>query len=82
MNSAISVAVGSAITALPYQIHDFPPEVAGIAAGGVALGAGIIAVWRERRKADDDADHRPEDGRAGEDTLATLFGARRRMFPG
>jgi hypothetical protein len=46
--------------ALPYQVPDFPPEVAGLAAGGVALGAGIIAEWRERRKAKDDADHRPE----------------------
>jgi hypothetical protein len=60
VNNAASVALGSAITALPYQIHDFPPEVAGLAAGGVAFGAGIIAIWRERRKAKDDADHRPE----------------------
>ena len=60
VNNAASAALGSAITALPYQVHDFPPEVAGLAAGGVALGAGIIAVWRERRKAKDDADRRPE----------------------
>jgi uncharacterized coiled-coil protein SlyX len=60
VNNVVSAAVGSAITALPYQIHDLPPEVAGIAAGGVALGAGIIAVWRERRKAKNDADRRPE----------------------
>jgi hypothetical protein len=59
VNNTVAVAVGSAITALPYQVPDFPPEVAGLAAGGVALGAGIIAVWRERRKAKDDADHRP-----------------------
>jgi uncharacterized coiled-coil protein SlyX len=60
VNSVVSAAVGSALTALPYQVHDFPPEVAGLAAGGVALGAGIIAVWRERRKADDDDSHRPD----------------------
>jgi hypothetical protein len=60
VNNVISAVAGTAIVALPYQVHDLPPEVAGIAAGGVTLGAGIIAVWRERRKAKDDDGHRPE----------------------
>jgi hypothetical protein len=60
INNVISVAVGGTITDPAYHLRDLSPESAGIAATGVALGAGMIAVWRERRKAKDDADHRPK----------------------
>jgi uncharacterized coiled-coil protein SlyX len=60
VNNVISIAAGGVITDLAYHLRDLPPETAGIGASGVALGAGLIAVWRERRKAKDDADHRPK----------------------
>lgn len=60
VNNVISVAAGGTIADLAYHLRDLSPESAGVAATGVALGAGMIAVWRERRKAKDDADHRPK----------------------
>jgi hypothetical protein len=60
VNNVISVAAGAAITDLAYHLGELPPEVANLGASGVMLSAGIIAVWRERRKAKDDADHRPD----------------------
>lgn len=60
MNNVISIAAGGTITELAYHLRDLPPEYAGVGATGLALGAGIVAVWRERRKAGDDADHRPK----------------------
>jgi len=60
MNNVISVAAGGAITDLAYHLRDLPPEYAGVGASGLALGAGLISVWRERRKGGDDADRRPK----------------------
>jgi hypothetical protein len=62
MNNVISIAAGVGLTDLAYHLRDLPPEYAGFGASGVAFGAGVIAVWRERRnrRAKDDADHRPE----------------------
>jgi uncharacterized coiled-coil protein SlyX len=60
VNNVIAAVAGGAITDLAYHVQDLPPEYAGIGASGLAIGAGIIAVWRERRKAKDDADHRPD----------------------
>jgi hypothetical protein len=60
VNNVISIATGSAVTEFAYHVRDLSPESAGVAASGIALGAGMIAVWRERRKAKDDADHRPK----------------------
>jgi uncharacterized coiled-coil protein SlyX len=57
VNNVIAAVAGGAITDLAYHVQDLPPEYAGIGASGLAIGAGIIAVWRERRKAKDDADH-------------------------
>ena len=51
---------GGAITDLAYHLKELPPEYAGLGAAGLTVAAGAIAVWRERRKANDDADHRPE----------------------
>jgi uncharacterized coiled-coil protein SlyX len=56
-NNVIQVAAGGTLTALAYQVSELPPEVAGIGATAAALGAGIIAVLRERKKGHDDADH-------------------------
>jgi hypothetical protein len=58
-NNVISAAAGGVVTDLTYHLHELSPEVAVIGASGATLGAGIIAVWREHRKAKDDADHRP-----------------------
>lgn len=58
-NTVISAAAGGTLTELAYHLRNLPPEAAGAGASGLALGAGIIAVWRERRKVKDDADHRP-----------------------
>lgn len=60
VNNVISVAAGATVTEVAYHFRDLPPEAAGIAASGIAFGAGMIAVWRERRKVKDDAIHRPE----------------------
>jgi hypothetical protein len=51
---------GGAITDLAYHLKELPPEYAGPGATGLTVAAGAIAIWRERRKANDDADHRPE----------------------
>jgi hypothetical protein len=60
VNNVISVAAGATVTEVAYHFRDLPPEAAGIAASGIAFGAGMIAVWRERRKGKDDAIHRPK----------------------
>jgi uncharacterized coiled-coil protein SlyX len=60
VNNVISLVAGGTITELAYHIRNLPPEYAGIGASGLALSAGIVAVWREHRKAKDDADHRPQ----------------------
>jgi uncharacterized coiled-coil protein SlyX len=57
VNNVIAMTAGAAIGVLPYEFHDFSAGAAGLAASAVALGAGMIAVWRERRKAKDDAHH-------------------------
>jgi hypothetical protein len=57
VNNVISLVAGGTITELAYHLRDLPAEYAGIGATGVAIGAGLIAVWRERRKAKDDANH-------------------------
>jgi uncharacterized coiled-coil protein SlyX len=60
VNNVLSAAAGGTLTELAFRIHDLSPEYAGIGASALTIGAGIVAVWRERRKAKDDADHRPE----------------------
>ena len=60
VNNVVSIAAGGVIGDLAYHLRDLPPEAAGIATSGVAFGAGMIAVWRERRKGKDDADNRPK----------------------
>jgi uncharacterized coiled-coil protein SlyX len=60
VNNVISLVAGGTITELAYHIRNLPPEYAGIGASGLAISAGIVAVWREHRKAKDDADHRPQ----------------------
>jgi uncharacterized coiled-coil protein SlyX len=60
VNNVISIAAGATVTEVAYHFRDLPPEAAGIAASGIAFGAGMIAVWRERRKVKDDAIHRPK----------------------
>lgn len=60
VNNVISIAAGGSVTELAYHVSSLSPEVAGVGAYAASLGAGIIAVLRERRKAKDDADHRPE----------------------
>jgi hypothetical protein len=58
-NLVISAAAGGTLTELAYHVPDLSPENAGLGASAFAVGAGIVAVWRERRKAKDDDDHRP-----------------------
>ena len=53
-NDLISAVGGGVITDLAYHLHDLSPEVAGIGASGLAVGAGLVAIWREHRKANDD----------------------------
>jgi uncharacterized coiled-coil protein SlyX len=60
VNNVVSAVAGGAITDLAYHLKELPPEYAGLGATGLTVAAGAIAVWRERRKANDDADHRPE----------------------
>jgi uncharacterized coiled-coil protein SlyX len=57
VNNVISLIAGGTITELAYHLRELPPEYAGIGATGLALGAGIVAVWRECRKAKHDANH-------------------------
>src|ERR1700722_20992490 len=61
VTNVISVAAGGGFTELALHIRGLPPDVPGVGATGLALGAGMIAVLRERRKAKEDAKHRPED---------------------
>ena len=60
INNVLSAAAGGTLTELAYHVKDLSPEYAGIGASALTVGAGVVAVWRERRKAKDDADHRPE----------------------
>lgn len=60
VNNVIALVAGGTITTAAYYVRDVPAEYAGIGASGLAIGAGIIAVVRERRKAKEDADHRPQ----------------------
>jgi hypothetical protein len=60
VNNVISIAAGATVMEVAYHFRDLPPEAAGIAVSGIAFGAGMIAVWRERRKDKDDAIHRPK----------------------
>jgi uncharacterized coiled-coil protein SlyX len=60
VNNVVSAVAGGAITDLAYHLKELPPEYAGLAATGLTVAAGAVAVWRERRKAKDDADYRPE----------------------
>jgi uncharacterized coiled-coil protein SlyX len=60
VNNVVSAVAGGAITDLAYHLKELPPEYAGLGATGLTVAAGAVAVWRERRKAKDDADHRPE----------------------
>ena len=60
VNNVVSAVAGGAITDLAFHLKELPPEYAGLGATGLTVAAGAIAVWRERRKANDDADHRPE----------------------
>jgi len=53
VNNVIALAVGGAVGDLAFHVQDIPPEAAGITATGFALGAGIIAVWRDRKKGKD-----------------------------
>lgn len=59
VNNVISVTAGGTMTELAYHVSSLSPEVAGLGAFGASLGAGIVAVMRERRRARDDADHQP-----------------------
>jgi hypothetical protein len=60
VNNVVWGVTGGAITDLAYHLKELPPEYAGPGATGLTVAAGAIAIWRERRKANDDADHRPE----------------------
>jgi uncharacterized coiled-coil protein SlyX len=60
INNVLSAAAGGTLTELAYHVKDLSPEYAGVGASALTVGAGVVAVWRERRKAKDDADHRPE----------------------
>jgi uncharacterized coiled-coil protein SlyX len=60
VNNVVSAVAGGAVADLAYHLKELPPEYAGLGATGLTVAAGAIAVWRERRKAKDDADHRPE----------------------
>jgi hypothetical protein len=59
VNNVVSAVAGGAITDLAYHPKELPPEYAGLGTSGLTVAAGAIAVWRERRKANGDADHRP-----------------------
>jgi hypothetical protein len=60
VNSVVSAVAGGAITDLADHLKELPPEYPGLRATGLTVAAGAVAVGRERRKANDDADHRPE----------------------
>jgi uncharacterized coiled-coil protein SlyX len=60
VNNVVSAVAGGGITDLAYHLKELPPEYAGLGATGLTVAAGAIAVWRDRRKGKDDADHRPE----------------------
>jgi hypothetical protein len=58
-NNVIAVTVGGVVTELACHLVSVSPETASLAASGTALGAGVIAVLRERRREKNDADDRP-----------------------
>jgi hypothetical protein len=60
VNNIISITAGAAVSELGVHIHSLPPDVAVLGSYAASLGAGIIAVLRERREAKNNADHRPE----------------------
>jgi len=61
VNNVVVVVAGGVLAELALHIPNISPDAAGIGASSLALGAGIIAVVREHRKAKDGAKHRPED---------------------
>jgi chromosome segregation ATPase len=58
-NTVISAAAGGSLTELAFHVRDLSPENAGLAASALTVGTGLVAAWRERRKAKDD-DDRPK----------------------
>lgn len=50
----VALIGGGALTEAAFHIRDLSPEYAGIGATGLAVGAGLVAVWRERWKKGDE----------------------------